>query len=127
MIKEQGIRIFAVSIGTEKGSPIPIKDQNGRLKEYKKDASGKLVLSKVNKAVLKDFAKWSEGSYYHSSYGSGTARKIREDLDLLEKSLLEEKLKEIKKEHFQFFLILAFILALLELLLGDRKQKEEKA
>ena len=43
----KGIKIFTFGIGTESGSPIPIKN-NGVLETYKKDEKGEVVITKKN-------------------------------------------------------------------------------
>ena len=122
LVSQEGLRIFTLSIGTQEGGVIPIRDYQNNIKEYKKDSAGKLVISRLNPESLKNFAKWGKGSYYHLSYGSQAIEKLRKDLDTLKKSELEENKLVKKKEYYQWFLIMAFLLALLELLLSDRKQ-----
>ena len=122
LISEEGLRVFTLSVGAQKGGVIPIKDYKGRVKEYKKDIRGKLVISRLNPESLKNFAKWGKGSYYHLSYGSQAVKKLRKDLDQLQKIESEKNKLVKKKEYYQWFLMLAFFLALFDLLLSDRKQ-----
>ena len=121
LISEEELRVFTLSVGTQKGAVIPIRDYKGNIKEYKKDSRGQLVISRLNSESLKNFAKWGKGSYYHLSYGSQAIEKLRKDLDSLKKIELEESKLIKKKEYYQWFLLLAFLLALFELLLSDRK------
>ena len=121
LISQAELRVFTLSVGTKKGGVIPIRDYKGNIKEYKKDSGAQLVISRLNPESLKKFAKWGKGSYYHLSYGGKSIEKLREDLDSLEKSEFEENKLVKKKEYYQWFLLLAFFLALFELLLSDRK------
>jgi len=57
--KEQGIRVFVLSIGTEAGGPIPLG--NGT---YKKDNSGNVVTTKLNTQVGKTTGQSGWGSVY---------------------------------------------------------------
>ena len=45
---KNNITIYSIGVGTEKGSPIPIK-KNGIVMSYKKDINGEVVITKLNK------------------------------------------------------------------------------
>lgn len=120
LFNDNKIRIFTLSVGTRKGGVIPIKDYRNQIKEYKKDINGNLVITRLKKDSLKKIAKWGKGSYYHVTYGGQAINRLRQDLDRLEKSLFEKTEYTQKKEIYQWFLILAFLVALMELILTDR-------
>ena len=122
LVSQENLRIFTLSVGTQEGGVIPIRDYQNNIKEYKKDISGNLVISRLNPDSLKNFAKWGKGSYYHLSYGSQAIESLRKDLDALKTVEMEKNQLVKKKEYYQLFLLLAFLLALFELLLSDRKQ-----
>ena len=50
-------------------------------------------------------------------------KRLKEDLDKLEKSEFDSKILLNYSEYFQVFLIIAFVLACIELLIGERKLK----
>ncbi len=120
LLAQGDIRVFSLSFGTEEGGVVPVRDYKGKIKEYKKDAGGQLVITRLKKDSLKNFAKWGKGSYYHVSYGGQAIRRLRRDLDRLEKTLFDKTLYTKKKENYQWLLILAFLAGLAELLLNDR-------
>lgn len=120
---EQDIRVFTLSFGTKEGGVIPIKDYKGRVKAYKKDIQGNLVVTRLKEEGLKNFAKWGKGSYHHVTYGSQAIEQLRQNLDQLEKTFLETTSYVQKKEYYQWFLILAVVAALLELFVNDRTYK----
>lgn len=122
---EKGIRVFTLSVGTREGGVIPIKDYRDQLKEYKKDIHGKFVVTQLKKDVLKKIAEWGQGAYYHLTYGGRAIKQLRKDLDHLEKKLLEKRIYVKKKEYYQWFLVLAFLIALTELILNDRSYKKK--
>lgn len=125
LITENKVRVFALAFGTREGAVIPIKDYKNQVKEYKKDTEGRLVITRLMGQSLKNFAKWGKGSYYHVTYGGKAIENLREDLNHLEKSLMDTKMEIQKKEHYQWFLILALFLAFLELLFGERLYKKK--
>ena len=54
-IAAEGIKVYTVGVGTEKGAPIPMKT-NGRLIGYKKDRQGEVVITQRHSEILKDVA-----------------------------------------------------------------------
>ena len=46
-INESGITIFSVGLGSVKGAPIPIKENN-IVKSYKKDENGEVVITRLD-------------------------------------------------------------------------------
>lgn len=123
-LADQGIRIFGLAYGTEKGAPIPERDQFGYLRGYKKDKSGQTVLTTVNGRALEEIAKAGKGSFYYAAFGGDHIRKIEQDIQTLEKTTFESETSTQYDEKFQIFLTLALIFLMIELFLGDRKQKK---
>ena len=64
--KREGIKIYTIGVGTEKGGPIPIKD-NGLVISYKKDNKGEVVITKMKEQVLVDIANEGNGKYIQVS------------------------------------------------------------
>ena len=123
LLKEQNIRVFTLSVGTESGKIIPIRDYKNQVREYKKDSRGELVISRFNPDFLKKLSQWGKGAYYHLDYGNRAIKKLREDLNLLKKQSFDKYTEVRKKEYYQWFLIIAVILALGEIFLNDRKKQ----
>ena len=57
-----GMKIFTIGIGSEAGGFVPFVDENG-MADYKRDISGKPVLSKINAGVLRKLASLGGGSF----------------------------------------------------------------
>ncbi|MFN7825544.1 MAG: VWA domain-containing protein [Pseudobdellovibrionaceae bacterium] len=123
LVKEENIRIFSVAYGTEKGAPIPERDAMGFLRGYKKDESGQTVLSTVKGEFLKNLAAVGKGSFYFSTFAGPHLNQIKEDVDQLEKSLFDSEMATQYEERFQIFLLAAFVLALIEILLTERRSQ----
>ena len=122
LLRGQNIRVFTLSVGTETGEAIPIRDYKNQLREYKKDSRGELVISRLNPESLKKISEWGQGAYYHLSYGGSAIEKLREDLNALKKESFDSYTEVKKQEYYQWFLIIAFIFVLSELLLTDRRK-----
>lgn len=118
-IQKLGIKVFVIGIGTTEGAPIP---QIGG--GYKSDDDGQVVLTRLNEKSLQDLAVATNGGYVRSISG---------DLDLeeiytqgIKKSFSDvnfsSEQKKIPHYQFQFFLLLALIFFILEMLVTNRKK-----
>ncbi|HRK01388.1 MAG TPA: VWA domain-containing protein [Oligoflexia bacterium] len=70
-LAKDSIKVYSIGVGSERGGPIPIRDDNGSLRGYKKDESGNIVQSKLGKANLEAVAKKTGGQYYTASTNEG--------------------------------------------------------
>lgn len=122
---EEGIRIFTIGVGTNEGGKIPIRDRFGYLKGFKKDAAGKVIVTKTKSALLKEIAQAGQGAYYHANFGARHIDNIVSDLDKLEKAEFDSEVLQDYNEYFQWFLFLAFFVFFIELVLKERKSKKK--
>ena len=116
-LKEQGIRIFTIGVGSEKGKPIMADNQ------YVKDADGHMVTSTLNEAVLKKLALETGGMYVRSALGDfGMDRIITQGLAHLHRAKGEERIMTVRTERFPWFIGGALLLLLLEALIRPTKK-----
>lgn len=118
---QQGIRIFSIAFGTERGAPIPLRDERGFLRGYKKDDSGKEIVTQVKGTALRELAAAGKGSFHHISFGTQDAHSIRAELNKLQKAQFATEMATSYDEKYQIFLIIGLVLALLELLISQRQ------
>lgn len=123
---DAGIRVFTMAFGTEAGGKVALRNEGGNLTGYLKDKNGQVVTSKVNGDFLKTLAEVGKGSFYHVTFGGGQMTSLVEDLDGLEKTEFDTTVATSYDERFQYFLLPAIFLALLELFLGTRVRRKEK-
>lgn len=126
-IKDQNITIFTVGIGAAGGAPIPVKDDQGNIKGWKKDKSGEIVKTKLDEDTLVKIASETGGQYFRLA--DVTASEIFIDyLKNFERTVLRKKVKKQKIKRFHIPLIIGIIILLLELLLSERtlSWKEKK-
>src|SRR5690606_36335251 len=97
----QNVRIFVVGVGTEAGAPIPVRDDFGNLREYKKDPQGQTHLSRVNYEFLRDLGAAGGGGYYHSTFSGAEVAQLEEDLNKLEKSEFDSEPISQYDERYQ--------------------------
>lgn len=120
-IAGEGIRIFALGVGTEQGGQIPMRDNNGNLLGYKKDKSGQTVITKSTGDSLKALAEAGKGTYQQITFGGDAVRNLKASIDQLQRTQMDTAEITNYNEHYQAFLFLGIVLALLELFLGERK------
>lgn len=116
MAKDNGIKIITVGVGTEKGAPIPI----GRNGNFKKDKDGNIVISKMNKDMLKELASQANGTYYDIG-SEDIVKNIISELGSLDGKVFEEKVITNYKKHFQIFLFASLMFLLIDFMMNYRK------
>lgn len=117
-----GIKTYTIGIGTNKGSPIPIK-RNGKFIGYKKDKSEEVVITKLNVETLKDIADKGDGSYIYGNRTSSTIEYVEDLLLKADKKEFETKQFSDYKDQFQWFVGFGLLFLLLDTFLLDKKTK----
>lgn len=117
--KKEGIIIYTIGIGTEKGEPIPLSNKRG----YKKDKQGSVVMSKLDSATLQKIALVTDGKYYHATPREFELDKIYDEINKMEKKELSSRLFTQYEDRFQYFLGIALLLLCIEFVIGDRKKR----
>lgn len=123
-LQKKGIRVFAIAYGTEKGGAIPERDRMGFLKGYKKDKGGQTVLTTVKGEALRALAEKSMGYFTFATMDSSFTLDVVKQLNALEKKQFESEFQVQYDEKFQIFLLLAFIVGCLEMLIVDAKRRK---
>ena len=117
-----GIKIYTLGVGTESGSPIPIK-RNGIVQEYKKDENGEVVITKRNAGVLTSISESTSAAYLDGNDTQAVLAFVREELKQMEKKEFEAKKFVSYKDRFQPFLIAGFLLFLIDIFLLETRTK----
>lgn len=115
--KERGVRIYPVAISTPEGAPIP--ESEGAGVSYKKDASGNVVISRMDERKLILIAQATGGRFFRLEGFS--PERLRAELDRLEKEELGGGEFSGYVERYQGFLLAGMITLFLALILPERK------
>ena len=121
---QEGVRIYTVGIGSPQGAPIPLRDDKGRLLEYKKDRKNQTVMSKLDELTLEKIALLTDGKYYRSTIRGMELDRIYEDISKLEKKELKSRQYSQYEDRYQYFLLVAILALMAEGLLSDRRRKK---
>lgn len=120
--KKQGIKIYTIGVGTEKGGPIPIRS-NGSVISYKKDNKGEVVITQMKEEVLKTIANEGNGKYINGNKTQETITIIEDLLLKAEKSEFETKQFSDYKDQFQWFVGLGLLFLIIDVLLLEKENK----
>jgi Ca-activated chloride channel family protein len=117
----EGIRIYTLGFGTEAGGQIPVRDHQGNLVGYKKDRSGQTVITKSTGEALRALAEAGQGTFQQVTFGGDAVKILKSNIDQLQRKQLDTMEVSHYNEHYQAFLAIGIVLALLEILLGERR------
>jgi Ca-activated chloride channel family protein len=118
----KGIKIFTVGMGLPEGAPIPVY-HNGVIAGFKKDIDGTTVVSRLDDKMLQQIAQAGQGSYVRASNTQSSLDKIFQEINKMQKTEFEARIFSDYEDRFQYPLLIACLLLVLELLILERKNK----
>jgi len=121
-LTEDGIKIYTIGVGTEKGGPIPMR-VNGSLIGYKKDNKGETVITKRKPEILEGIADAADGKYIDGNVTDKPVKAIADVIANAEKSEFETKQFSDYKDQFQWFLGIGLFFLIVDIFLFEKKTK----
>jgi Ca-activated chloride channel family protein len=117
---QAGLTIHAIGYGNPvDGEPIPILNPDGTFSgEYKADASGNLVLTRLDEPILEQVAEVTGGTYQRSSDSGIEVVNLLNMVRDVEGNLLERRLETRQVERFEIFVGIALLALTINLALG---------
>lgn len=119
--KEKDIKIYTIGLGSAEGVPIPVYDANGNIIGFKKDASGSVVLTKLDEQTLMNIASQADGKFFRGTNYEDELDKIYKDLSSFEKAEFGTKKVTDYEDRFYYFLAPALLLLIIEFFISDKK------
>ncbi|MFP5288911.1 MAG: VWA domain-containing protein, partial [Thermoanaerobaculia bacterium] len=113
-LKESGVVVHSLGVGTLDGARVPVPGANA----FKRDAEGNLVTSRLNEEVLEGLARGTGGGYLRVTSAAADPAPILRDIDRMEKRTLESQTLSTLEERFQWPLALAALALALHLVAG---------
>ena len=118
---KEGVKIFAIGVGTTEGELIPIREE-GKPMEFLKDRDGEVVKSRLDENTLKQLALKTGGIYVHSAAGDfGMDAIYDKGIAQLQRKEFASRLQKQYFERFQWPLGMAFVLLVVESFVSDRR------
>jgi Ca-activated chloride channel homolog len=124
--KAAGIKLFIFGVGTQKGGPVPLRDDSGQLQGYKRDSRGQPVVSSFRPNEMLRLAGEAGGRYWNASDTESEVTTLLQDLGSLGRGEFAEHRYQIFEERFQIPLVIAVLLLLLEMTLPTRRKLRAK-
>ncbi len=118
--KDLGVKIFTLGVGSDKGSPIPIR-VNGVVESYKKNKNNEVVITKRNAEILNEIASLTDGKYSNANDTQIVLDFIKTELNEIDKKEFEAKKFITYKDQFQLFLIIGLVLIILDIFLFEKR------
>jgi len=124
-LKKQGIRVYAIGVGSKEGDLIPITDANGR-SAFLKDAKGQVVKTRLDEGVLSRLALETGGAYVRAVPGDlGLDKIINTQLSQLKRSQADSKMIRSYEDRFPWVAGAALLLLVIEATLSERRKISE--
>jgi Ca-activated chloride channel homolog len=115
----ENIKVHTIGIGTPEGAPVP--EIKGNQSDYKRDANGEVVMTKLNEQMLRDIADKGKGIFIRANNSDFGLDRIFDEIAKMEKADFEAVNYSDYEDQFLPFIIVAFIILLLEQLLNYRR------
>lgn len=122
-LREAGVVLYAVGIGTAEGAPIPDLDDAGVRRGFVRDRDGQVVISRLQEGPLLELARATEGMYARTGSAGLDVERLRAELRAMEGSTLRTQRVVSYQDRFTHPLIAALILLLLEAWTIDRRKE----
>ncbi len=116
-LKKEGIRVFAIGVGTREGDLIQTSDG------FVKDKAGNVVKSTLHEDVLERLALETGGFYVRSAPGDfGLERIYEQGISELQREDRESRMSKIWVERYQWFVGLSLLLLVVETSINPAKR-----
>lgn len=113
-VEDDGIRLFALGVGTEKGSQIAAS------KGFKTDQKGNVVVSKLNPASLKELANKTDGQYFEINESRNDVNRLINAINKIEGQMRDARLVDVSSNRYFYFLLAALVLLVIDVLVSVR-------
>lgn len=120
-MSKEGIKVYTIGVGTNKGGPIPMK-VSGSLIGYKK-YKGETVITKRTPEMLEAIANAASGRYIDGNKTEKPVDFIEELIANAQKNEFETKQFSDYKDQFQWFIGLGIFFLLIDVFFLDKKTK----
>lgn len=106
-VKNSGVRVFAVGVGTPAGDVVPEFDEQGRATDVKRDLQGNVVRSRLDDRTLREMARSTHGSYFAAARAGGELQRLAGMVGTLAQVRRGARLVERPVARFMWFALAA--------------------
>ena len=116
---ELGIKVYTIGVGSSEGQPIPTE------KGLLRDKEGNIVVTRLDEETLRKVAQAGGGAYIHAGGEEFGLNPIIQDIRAMEDEEFGSVVFEEYDEQYMYFLGVALLLFVLEMLVGERKPRRK--
>lgn len=123
-LKENGIKVYAIGVGSPEGELIPVTDESGR-ENFLRDRGGNVVKSSLNEDVLKRLALATGGAYLRAAPGQfGFERLVQEEWSKLQPATGETQRLKMYEDRAGWFIGAGLLLLAIEAVRAENRRKK---
>jgi len=116
---DNGMLIYTIGLGSNTGTPIMINEYGRTV--YKRDATGEIVQTKLNQAMLIDIAKAAKGTYFKLNNDDKILKSLTANIQKIEKRTVEQRVFDEYESYFQWLVIAALLFLGIETFITQKK------
>ena len=117
---EAGIMVNVIGIGSVEGAPIPESQYSNN---YKTDAEGNIVVTKLNDQMARDIAENGKGLFVQADNTNSAMNALESELDKLQKKELGSLAYSEYDEKFPIIAWILLIVLIIEVCIFDKKNR----
>lgn len=117
---ELGVVIHTIGMGSVEGAPIPVYS-NGQRVGFRKNREGNTVVTRLDENMLNQLAEKTGGMFVRASNSQSGMSYIFDEVERMEKVEYGSKVYTDFEDQFQYLLLPALILLIIELIIPNRK------
>jgi Ca-activated chloride channel family protein len=118
---ESKIVVHTIGMGLPQGAPIPLGTEGSR--DFLKDKSNNIVVTKLDEYMLTQIASAGGGTYIRANNAEVGLNNLFNEIEKMEKSAIDSREYSEYDDQFPLFLILALALIVADFMILDRKNK----
>jgi Ca-activated chloride channel family protein len=115
---DMGVRVFTIGVGSVEGKFIPLPDGG-----YITDDEGNNVVTRLDNKTLQKIADAGNGVFVHSSNIEFGLEPIIDEIQKMEDEVMTTVTYEEYEELYMYFLGVALLFLIIQMLVGDRRSK----
>ncbi len=120
-LRQRGIRVYTLGVGTVEGGPVPLYDAHGAFLSFVRGPDGATATSHLDENNLRSLAAASGGRYWHYLGEDAVVDDLASELrTLATRTFLNEGVTP--DDRYQLLLALGVVALLLEWLVDERRQ-----
>ncbi|MDR1097883.1 MAG: VWA domain-containing protein [Tannerella sp.] len=115
---EKGVKVNIVGIGSTKGTPIPLGNN-----DYMKDNTGNVVITQLNEAMCQEIAQAGQGLYVRADNTNSALKALQNELGKMSKTEVESQVYSEYDEQFPTLTWIVLVLLVAEFFTSERKNR----